>query len=134
MTDATRTIRLRFAEIDWIDGFGALTRFPADSEYGACPHDEPHYWHLAFAYGHAGDVFAYCRAHELCHHLVCESFGSHSPVLWALAHGEKPAPMIAAAEEALAMALHRYVMTGAPPFIDGIPWADLKARFLELAP
>jgi hypothetical protein len=128
-----RTIKLRFAELDWIPGYGATTRFPDGCEWGAYPHDKPHYWHLAYAYGHEGDVFAYCQHHELAHHLVAEGLGSHSLVLWSLAHGEKPSRMISAAEEALAMALHRYAMTGAPPLIDGVDWSALKARFLSLS-
>lgn len=112
---------------------GAVTHWPDDTSWGALPHLEPHYHYLAYRYGHQGDVVAYCRAHELCHHLICEAFGSHSFVLWALAHGEQPTPMIAAAEEALAMTLHRFVMTGEPPLIDRVDWTALKSRFLELA-
>lgn len=129
----TRTIRLRFCELDWIEGFGALTRFPDGKQWGAHPHDLPHYWHLAYRMGHQGDVFAYCQRHELAHHLIAEALGSHSLVVWALAHGEKPTPAIAAAEEALAMSLHRFAMTGEPPFVDGIDWTPLRERFLELA-
>jgi hypothetical protein len=129
----TRTIGLKFAELVWIDGIGALTRFPDGTQWGAHPHDEPHYWHLAYRFGHEGDVFAYCQYHELAHHIVAEAFGSHSVVLFALAHGEKPTPMVAAAEEALAMALHRYAMTNEPPFVDCVDWRALKSRFLELA-
>lgn len=124
-------IELRFASIQFTPE-GATSYFPDDSEWGALPHDEPHYHHLAYEYGHEGDTLAYCRAHELCHHLIADSFGCHSPTLWALAHGERSSPMIAAAEEALVHALHRYAMTGRPPFIEGVDWADLKARFLEL--
>jgi hypothetical protein len=129
----SRTIQLRFCELDWIDGFGAMTRFPVGSRWGAHPHDSGHYWHLAYAYGHMGDVFAYAQHHELAHHLVSEGLGSHSLVLWSLAHGEKPSPMVAAAEEALAMALHRFAMTNQPPFIDGVDWVPLRERFLELS-
>jgi hypothetical protein len=126
-------IDLRFAVLE-ATREGAVTHFFDKTSYGALPHDEePHYHYLAYRYGHDGDTLAYCRCHELCHHLVAEAFGSHSPVIYALAHGEKPSPMIAAAEEALAMTLHRYAMTGEPPMIEGVPWADLKARFLKLA-
>lgn len=123
---ALTTCTLEFTEL------GAVTRWRDGSMWGATPHDEPHYHHLAFAYGHEGDVMAYCRAHELAHHLIAEHFGHHSPTLWALAHGEQPTPMIAAAEEALAMALHRYALTGQHPFVDCIPWERLRDRFLNL--
>lgn len=125
-------IELRFASIQFTPE-GATSYFGDGSEWTALPHpDAPHYQYLAFRYGHEGDTLAYCRAHELAHHLVAESFGCHSPVLWALAHGETPTPMIAAAEEALVHVLHRYAMTGEPPLIEGVPWSDLKARFKEM--
>jgi hypothetical protein len=128
-----KTIQLRFCELDWIDGFGAKTRFPDGTSYGAHPHDQPHYWHLAYRCGYEGDVFAYCQEHELAHHLVAEAFNSHSPILWALAHGETPPPLFVPAEEALALALQRYARTNENPFIDGVNWQQLRARFLDLA-
>lgn len=124
-------MQLRFASLDFTDE-GAVSHFPDGSSWGALPHDEPHYHYLALRYGHSGDLRAYCRAHELCHHLIAEAFGSHSPVLWALAHGEQPPRMIAAAEEALAMTLHRFVMLAEPPLIEGLDWKALKTRFEEL--
>lgn len=123
-------IDLRFANLEYTTE-GAVTHFPDGSSWGALPHDEPHYHYLAYRYGHGGNTLAYCRFHELCHHLVCEAFGSHSLTLWALAHGEQPTPMIAAAEEALAHTLHRYAMTGEPPFIEGVDWDVLKHRLLS---
>jgi hypothetical protein len=124
-------VKLRFASLEFTPE-GAVTRFPDGSSWGALPHDEGHYAYLAYRYGHDGDTLAYCQAHELAHHLICEAFGCHSPVLWALAHDEQPAPMIAAAEEALAHTLHRYAMTGEPALIEGVDWRALKARFLGL--
>jgi hypothetical protein len=125
-------IILRFAELEHTPE-GAISHFRDGTSWGAQPHDTPHYHFLAYRYGHEGDTLAYCRAHELCHHVVAEALGSHSLVLWGLAHGEKPCPMIAAAEEALAMALHRYAMTNEPPFVDGVDWQAAKARFLDLS-
>ena len=124
-------IQLRFSAIEFTPE-GAVSRFGDGSSWGALPHDAPHYHYLAYRYGHDGDTLAYCRAHELCHHLIAESFSCHSPVIWALAHGEQPTPLIAAAEEALAHVLHRYATTGEPPLIEGVDWAALKRRFLEL--
>jgi hypothetical protein len=123
------TIDLRFARLEFTPD-GAVSHFPDGTSWGAVAHDVPHYHALAHRFGHEGDILAYCRFHELAHHIVSESFGSHSLVLWALAHGEQPTPMIAAAEEALAMALHRYAMTNEHPCIDCIHWEALKARFL----
>lgn len=125
-------IQLRFAALEYTPT-GALTIFPDGASWGAEPHpDMPHYQHLAYAYGHEGDTRAYCRLHELAHHVVAEQFGSHSLVLFALAHGEQPTPMIAAAEEALAMAPHRFVMTREPPLVDGLDWHAARERVLEL--
>lgn len=110
-----------------------MTHFPDGTSWGAQPHPEmPHYVHLAYRMGHEGDVLAYCRFHELAHHVVAEAFGSHSLVLWALAHGEEPTPMIAAAEESLAMNLHRYVMTREPPCVAGVDWPKVRERFLSV--
>lgn len=124
-------IEMRFASLSFTPE-GATTAFPDGSSWGALPHDEPHYHYLAFRYGHNGNRLAYCRAHELAHHLIAEAFCQHSPVLWCLAHGEKPPAMIAAAEEALAQTLHRYAMTGEPPLIEGVAWDELKVRFHQL--
>lgn len=124
-------IQFRFASLEYTPQ-GAVTHFPDGSSWGALPHDTPEYHYVAYRYGHNGDTLAYCRVHELAHHLVCESFGSHSLTLFALAHGEKPTPMIAAAEEALAMTLHRYAMTSEPPMIEGVPWYSLRERLLTM--
>lgn len=124
-------IELRNASIQFTPE-GATSYFDDGTEWGALPHDKPHYHHLAYAYGHEGDTLAYCQIHELCHHLIAEAFCQHSPVIWSLAHGEQPTPMIAAAEEALVQALHRYAMTGVPPFIEGVDWNGLRGRLREL--
>jgi hypothetical protein len=121
-------IELCFASLEYTPE-GAVTHWPDETSWGALPHDTPHYHYLAYRYGHDGDILAYCQTHELCHHLIAEGFGTHSLVLWALAHGEQPPPMIAAAEEALAMTLHRYIMVGEPPLIEGVDWRLLKHQF-----
>lgn len=125
-------IELRYSSLQFTPE-GATTYFDDGSKWGALPHPEQgHYQYLAYRYGHDGDTLAYCRVHELLHHLLAESFSCHSPILWALAHGEKTTPMIAAAEEALVHTLHRFVMTGEPPLIEGVAWQALKQRFHEL--
>lgn len=125
-------IELRFARLEITD-WGARTHFGDGSKWGAKPHDEPHYHAIAHRLGYQGDCLRYCQEHELAHHLVAEHFGSHSPVLWALAHGEKPCPMIAAAEESLAMNLQRFARANEHPFVDCVEWSPLRARFLECA-
>lgn len=124
-------IRTRFAKLERTSD-GVITHFDDGTSWGARPHHEPHYHYLAYRYGHDGDVVAYCQTHELCHHLLSEGLGRHSLVLWALAHGDRPTTMVAAAEEALAMTLHRYVMLNEPPLIEGIDWDALKQRYFEL--
>jgi hypothetical protein len=124
-------IDLRFCALEFTPD-GACTVFPDGSRWGAQPHDVPHYHALAHRLGYDGDVLAFCREHELAHSVVAEGFGSHSLVLWALAHGETVSPCFAAAEEALAMALQRFVRANERPFIDGADWDFLKARFLQL--
>lgn len=120
---------LRFATLEYT-AEGAITRFPDGSSYGALPHDEHHYHMVAHRLGYAGDILKYAQEHELAHHLIAEEFGCHSPVIWALAHGETPPRMIAAAEEALAMTLQRYARTNEVPLIEGIDWDRLKRRLL----
>lgn len=122
-------IQLRFCSIEYTPE-GAITRYPDGSSYGALPHDEPHYHALAHRVGYGGDILAYCREHELAHHLIAEEFCSHSPVIWALAHGESPPRMIAAAEEALVMTLQRYARANEVPMIEGVDWDGLKCRLL----
>jgi hypothetical protein len=101
-------IRLRFCTLEYTPE-GAMTKFPDGSSYGALPHPEmPSYYVVANRLGYGDDLLTYCRHHELAHHLIAEEFGSHSPVIWSLAHGEEPPRMVAAAEEALAMVLQRY--------------------------
>ena len=125
-------IHLRFASVEVAD-WGCVSTFPDGKSWGATPHDAPHYHAIAHRLGYEGDTLRYCIEHELAHHLVAEAFNSHSPVLWALAHGEEPCAMIAAAEEALAMTLQRYARANEVPMVDRVDWPALKARFLELA-
>jgi hypothetical protein len=125
-------IRLRYSDLEWTSG-GAVSHFRDGSRWGALPHDEPHYHALAHRLGYEGDTLRYCQEHELAHHCIAEHFYSHSPVLWALAHDEQPCAMIAAAEEALALALQRYARANEHPLVDRIDWLPLRARFLALA-
>lgn len=126
-----RLINLRFASLQFTED-GAVTHFPDGTSWGAQPHDAPHYHALAHRLGYEGDTLRYCREHELAHHVIAEGFGSHSLVLWPLAHGDTCMPMIAAAEESLALNLQRYARTNEHPFVDGADWLALKRRFLGL--
>jgi hypothetical protein len=125
-------IQLRFAALECTPD-GAVTHFADGASWGALAHDEPHYHAIAHRLGYDGDILRYCREHELAHHVIAEGFGSHSLVLWALAHGEQPTSMIAAAEESLALNLQRYARTNENPFVDGADWCALRRRFLDLA-
>jgi hypothetical protein len=98
-------IKLRFCTIEFT-ATGAITRFEDGTSYGALPHDEPHYHAVAHRLGYQGDILLYCQEHEHAHALIAEEFGSHSPVIWALAHGENPPRMIAAAESFVLLAFH----------------------------
>lgn len=123
-------IKLRFVDVEYTAA-GAVSYFHDETRYGALPHPElPSYYVVAHRLGYGDDLLKYCRHHELAHHIISEEFGSHSPVIWALAHGEAPPRMIAAAEEALAMTLQRYAMTNEHPMIEGIDWDALKCRLL----
>jgi hypothetical protein len=127
-------IQLRFACLIFTPE-GAETRFPDGSRWGALPHPEmPSYHVIADRCGYGDDLLRYTQEHELAHHIVSEAFGSHSPVIWSLAHGEEPPAMIAAAEEALTLALQRYARANERPMVDRVDWPALKSRFLELAP
>lgn len=131
-SEKRRTIKLRFADLDWLE-WGAETRFPDGTSVPSVPHDTPHYHAIAHRLGYEGNIVLYAQEHELAHHCIAEYFGSHSLVLWALAHGDQPSAMIAAAEEALALALQRYARTNEHPMIDRVDWSVLRSRFLELA-
>jgi hypothetical protein len=125
-------IQLRFASLEYTPE-GAVTHFPDGSSWGALPHDTPAYHAIAHRLGYEGDTLRYCQEHELAHALIGEHFCSHSPVIWALAHGEEPPAMIAAAEEALVLTLQRYARANEVPMVDRVDWPALKSRFLELA-
>jgi len=123
------TIALKHATLDYTEK-GAVTTFRDGTRWGALPHDKPHYHAISHRLGYNGDILLYAQEHELAHHLVAEAFGRPSLVIWKLAHGEKPDPYEAAAEEALAMALQRYARTNEAPLIEGVEWDDLKCRML----
>jgi hypothetical protein len=126
-------IRLDHASIEFTPE-GAVSHFPDGAKWGAHPHPEmPSYHVVAARCGYEEDLLRYAQEHELAHHVLAEGFGCHSPVLWALAHGEELSPLIAAAEEALVLALQRYARTAEHPMVDKVDWKALRQRFLTLA-
>ena len=108
-------------------------------------HDTAHYmeitercgyrpvWFKDEAAARANARLAYCREHEVCHHIVAEwIMGTESRVLWPLAHGFEPDQAEAIAEEALTMTFQRWLRAGERPLIGGADWDKLKAKALEL--
>lgn len=128
---------------------GCYSTFADGTTWGAQPHDTPHYDEIARRCGYlppnncadptpiremtAAARMAYCREHEVFHHVVGEVFFfGPSPVLWKLAHGHDVDPMYAALEEAMVMTLQRWVRAGERPIIGGVDWDALRTRCLAL--
>lgn len=113
---------------------GAYTTYPDGTTWAAQPHETPHYYEIANRCGYAGDILAYCREHEICHHLIGEALYADglSPVLWALAHRQPVDDRDAALEEAAVMMFQRWVRADERPIIGGVDWDGLKARALAL--
>lgn len=124
-------IRTTFATVEWTEE-GCVSRFQDGTSWGAFPHDAPHYRETTKRLGYGDDTLTYCRHHEIAHHLVAEHFGHPSRVLWPLAHGCLPRALETAGEEALAMALQRFVRRGEEPFVDRVDWRALRDRFNQL--
>lgn len=122
-------IVLRFASVEWTP-WGCVSFFHDQTRYGAHPHTTPGYYAVAARLGYQGDTLAYAREHELCHHLIGEAFDRPSAVIWALAHGQRPEPYAAAAEEALAMTLQRFARCNEQPMIEGVDWSMLRDKLL----
>ena len=126
-------IQLRFATLEWTSE-GAVSRFPDGTSWGAFPHDEPHYHAVAHRLGYGADTLAYCREHELAHHLVSEAFSRPSVVVYSLAHGLEPPPLLTAGEEALAMTLQRYARCNEVPMIENVGDVTLFVGSISTAP
>lgn len=135
--------RLDYAEVILTDD-GCYSQFADGSTWGSQPHDTPHYDEIAKRCGYlkAGQPdderravarMAYCREHEVCHHVVGAVFyKGPSPVLWALAHGGDVTPEAAALEEAMVMTLQRWLRAGERPIIGGVDWDAIKLRLALL--
>lgn len=118
---------------------GCVSHFADGTSYGAQPHDTPHYMEITERCGYrpiwfkdevaarANARLAYCREHEICHHVVGDHFyDGRSTVLWSLAHGYDPDPRDAAIEEAMVMTVQRWLRAGERPIIGGVDWDGLK--------
>lgn len=126
---------------------GCYTTFADGSTWGAQPHDTPDYLEIATRTGYLpcgfpGQTFetraaearmAYCREHDVLHHVVgAVFFFGPSPVLWKLAHGHPVDEKYAALEEAMVMTLQRWVRAGERPIIGGVDWHGLRAQCLAV--
>jgi len=113
---------------------GCVTRYQDGSSYGAQPHDTHHYHVIAHRCGYGDDILAYCREHEVAHHITCEwivGFPSH--VISSLAAGQEPHQGVAVLEEMAAHTFQRWLRAGERPIIGGrVDWDALKARALAL--
>ena len=148
MKDVTR---LDYAEVV-LTPDGCYSRFADGSTWGSQPHDTPHYLEIATRCGYleaapapwgfagpdqvereAAARMAYCREHEVCHHVVGAVFyKGPSPVLYALAHGGDVTPEQAALEEAMVMTLQRWFRASERPIIGGVDWDALRLRLALL--
>jgi hypothetical protein len=127
-----RSICIGSAMVIYTD-VGCETRYDDGTAFGAHPHDTHHYHVIAHRLGYGDDILSYAREHEVCHHLVGETFfGGPSPVVWALAHGQQVDPSAAALEEAMVMAVQRWVRANERPIIGGVDWNALRYRALAL--
>lgn len=125
-------IRTRFATVtphDW----GCVVRFDDGSEVPAQHHpDDPRYIAVAHRLGYDGDTLAYCREHEVCHLVLCETLhDAPSLVLWCLAHGAPLSASEAAYEELCVQALQGWVRARQRPFV-ALPWDEMGRRVEEL--
>lgn len=120
------------AEISWTPD-GCASVYADGASFGALPHDTHHYHVIAHRCGYGDDILRYCREHEVCHHVVGEFFyGGRSPILWALAHDEPVEPAAAALEEAMTMAVQRWVRAAERPIIGGVAWDAVRDRVLAV--
>lgn len=140
------TIRINEATVTYTPD-GAVTRYDDGSHYGAQPHDTPHYDEIARRCGYwtwsayrgqppadkrAAARLAYCREHEVCHHIVGGLFyGGHSPILWSLAHGSEVTAEAAALEEAMVMTVQRWIRANERPIIGGVDWDAVRRGALK---
>lgn len=126
------TIALAYCTVEYTD-WGCVTHFPDGTQFGAHPHETPHYHVIAHRLGYGDDLLGYCREHEVAHCLIAEWFRDEpSAVLWDLAHGAEPDPITAVHEEVMAQTLQRWIRAGERPILAGVDWDGIKERALDL--
>jgi len=124
-------IELRYATVSYTEN-GCVSWFKDGKFWGAHPHDTHHYAVIAHRCGYGDDLLAYCREHEVCHHLITEwLYDGPSPVIWGLAHGEEMPAYHAALEEMGAQTLQRFIRANERPIIGGVNWDGLKTYALS---
>jgi hypothetical protein len=142
-TDQTpwKIIPLEFCTVSFYEHW-VWTQFPDGEGYGGFPDYEPDkpYWpNFTEDYKAAAkfvgeiDPIVYCLVHDFLHSLVAERvLGEPSQTLWCLAHG-LPTHPLNAHEEALTMAVHRYI-NGARIFATGqnIDWIKIRSDAKKL--
>lgn len=115
--------------------WGCETVFHDGRTWPAIPHPElPHYHVIAHRCGYGDDVLAYCREHEVCHHLVAEWFhDTRSGVLWNLAHDLPQSDSAAGVlEEIAAQTLQRFIRANERPIVADVDWDGLRTRALNV--
>ena len=127
-----RTIHIEDARIEFHD-WGAKTIYADGAFVDATPHDTHHYHVISHRLGYGDDVLSDCQHHEACHELIAQfCAGTHSEVLWALAHGKIAAPAIVTYEELAAQTLQRFLRANERPIVSGVKWDALKEYALEV--
>jgi hypothetical protein len=111
---------------------GCRTVYSDGATLDSYPHLEmPHYYVISHRTGYGDDVMAYCREHDLFHHLVACFFGTiSSSVLWRSAHSGDDGPIPAAYEEVLVMTCQKWVRANERPIIGDVNWDAFKAKAL----
>lgn len=112
---------------------GAVTTYADGASYGAHPHETHRYHAIAHRCGYGDDILAYCREHEVCHHMAgLWITGGGSNVIGPLAQGIEPDPIEALHEELLVVTFQRWLRANERPIIGGVDWDGLKTRALAV--
>ena len=128
----SRTIKIGSATVVYTD-YGCYSAYPDGTGYAAQPHDTSHYHVIAHRCGYGDDILAYCREHEVCHHIIGEWVkGTGSEVIRPLADGAEPDQITAVFEEVMVQTLQRWLRTNERPIIGNLDWDDLKHRALAV--
>ncbi len=127
-----RTIHIEDCRIEYTP-YGCTTIFADGASVDAIPHDTFHYHVIAHRLGYQDDILAYCREHEVAHELISQYVaGTHSEVLWCLAHGKVAAPAVVTYEELAVQALQRFVRANERPIVSGVDWDALRTYLYEV--